>query len=214
MKTPVEQSTAVIAALEELMALDADIIATGQLVFHDRVLLPDLFVAAVLNRSLQLLHGFADLVRARNYLSSTPLFRLQLDNVIRLWAGTLVPSFDDFMTDVLHGRRIDQMPTTNGQQMTDSYLVTSLANHFNLPKLVDTYKYASGFVHLSGQHIFATNRVDEDRIAGDISRLDLTTPEPKWLDLISGFSDATNMGPSGIFMGRAVNHRSRSRSRP
>lgn len=75
MKTPVDQSPAVIAALDDLMVLDANIIATGQLVFHDRVLLPDLFVAAVLNRSLQLLHGFADLVRARNYLSSTPLFR-------------------------------------------------------------------------------------------------------------------------------------------
>lgn len=193
MRTPAEQSPAVIAALEELMALDADIIATGHLVFHDRVLLPDLFVAAVLNRSLQLLHGFSDLVRARNYLSATPLFRLQLDNAIRLWAGTLVPSFDDFVTDVLRGKRIDHMPTKNSQQMTDTYLVKSLANHFNLPKLVEAYKHASGFVHLSGQHMFATNRVDGERITGGISRLDLTTPVPEWLDLISGFSDATNM---------------------
>lgn len=36
-----------------------------------------------------------------------------------------MPSFDDFVTDVLHGRRIDQMPTTNGKQMTDNYLVKS-----------------------------------------------------------------------------------------
>lgn len=193
MKTPLEQSPAVIAALEQLMALDADIIATGHLVFHDRVVLPDLFVAAVLNRSLQLLHGFSDLVRVRNYLSATPLFRLQLDNTIRLWAGTLVPSFDDFTTAVLRGARIDKMRSTSNEKLSDHYLVTSLSNQFNLPKLVDAYDHASGFVHLSGQHIFAAHRVDEDRIAGGISRLDITTPEPKWLDLIRGFSDATNM---------------------
>jgi hypothetical protein len=193
MKTPVEQSQAVIAALEELMALDADIIATGRLVFHDRILLPDLFVTAVLNRSLQLLHGFSDLVRVRNYLSATPLFRLQLDNAIRLWAGTLVPSFDDFTTAVLRGRRIDKMKSTSNKKLSDHYLVTSLSNHFNLPKLVDAYEHASGFVHLSGQHMVAANRGDGERIAGGISRLDTTTPEPKWLDLIRGFSDATNM---------------------
>ena len=106
MKMPVEQSPAVIAARDELMVLDANIIATGRLVFHDRVLLPDLFVAAVLNRSLQLLHGFSDLVRVRNYPSATPLFRLQLDNVIRLWAGPLALSFDDFTTAVLRGEQI------------------------------------------------------------------------------------------------------------
>lgn len=193
MKTPVEQSPAVIAALEELMALDADIISTAHLVVHDRLLLPDLFVAAVLNRSLQLLHGFSDLVRVRNYLSATPLFRLQLDNAIRLWAGALAPSFDDFTNAVIRGEQIKKMMSRDGMPMTDKNLVKSLAENFGLPMLVASYEYACGFVHLSGEHVFATNRTDDGRIIGRIVREDVDTPEAKWLDLITGFSSATTL---------------------
>ena len=180
MKTPVEQSPAVIAALEDLMVLDADIIATGHLVFHERALLPDLFVGAVLNRSVQLLHGFSDLVRVRNYLTATPLFRLQLDNAIRLWAGALAPSFDDFTTAVIRGEQIKKMMSRDGMPMTDKNLVKSLAENFGLPMLVASYEYACGFVHFSGEHVFATNRTDDGRIIGRIVREDVDTPEAKW----------------------------------
>ena len=188
-----EQSSAVTAAIEEAMALDAAILEASREILHETALLPDLFVAAVLNRALQLLHGFEALVRTRNYLSATPLFRLQLDNAIRLWAGALAPSFDDFTNAVIRGDQIKKMMSRDGMPMTDKNLVKSLAENFSLPMLVASYEYACGFVHLSGEHVFATNRTDDGRIIGRIVREDVDTPEAKWLDLITGFSSATTL---------------------
>jgi hypothetical protein len=188
-----EQSSAVTAAIEEAMALDAAILEASREILHETALLPDLFVAAVLNRALQLLHGFEALVRTRNYLSATPLFRLQLDNAIRLWAGALAPSFDDFTNAVIRGDQIKKLMSRDGMPMTDKNLVKSLAENFGLPMLVASYEYACGFVHLSGEHVFATNRTDDGRIIGRIVREDVDTPEAKWLDLITGFSSATTL---------------------
>ena len=188
-----EQSSDVTAALEEVMTLDAAILDVSQELLQEVALVPDLFVTAVLNRSLQLLHGFDVLVRTRNYLSAAPLFRLQLDNAIRLWAGALLPSFDDFTTAVLRGERIDRMTGRDGKRLSDSYLVKSLAESFGLPTLVTTYDYACGFVHLSGEHVFDTNRAEDGRIIGGIVREDVMTPDTKWLDLIRGFSCATQL---------------------
>ncbi len=189
-----EVSTALKDAIDRLLLLDEDIIETGKRVFSEVALLPDLFVITVLNRSLQLLHGFAVLTRGRNYLSATPLFRLQLDNALRLWAASLVESFDSFTSAVLDGKRIDKMKSKDGARLTDRYLVSTLSEFLALPKLMTSYDYASGFVHLSGQHVLATNRVEHGhRMSGRIGRWDDTTPDTKWLDLIEGFSSATGI---------------------
>ena len=194
MDHPTEASPAVTAAIGKLLLLDAGIIETGKRVFADEAFLPDLFVAAVLNRSLQLLHGFAALVRSRNYLSATPFFRLQLDNGLRLWAASLVENFDVFTSEVLDGKQIDRMKSKEGKRLTDRFLVTTLSEFLDLPKLVSAYEYASGFVHLSGQHVFATNRVEQGRrLSGCIGRWDDTTPEVKWISLIEGFASATDI---------------------
>ena len=195
MEQPTEISPALESAIGELLLLDPAIIEAGKRVFSEEVFLPDLFVASVLNRALQLLHGFVELVRNRNYLSATPLFRLQLDNGLRLWAASLAESFDVFTSEVLDGKRIDKMKSKKScKPLTDRHLVTSLSEFLHLPKLPAAYDYASGFIHLSGQHVFATNRVDhEGKLTGRIARLDDTTDEAKWLDLIQGFSSATDI---------------------
>jgi hypothetical protein len=194
MDQPTKISTALESAISDLLLRDPAIIEAGRRVFSEDVFLPDLFVASVLNRTLQLLHGFVALVRNRNYLSATPLYRLQLDNGLRLWAAHLVESFDVFTSEVLNGKRIDKMKSKNGERLTDHYLVASLAEYLQLPELPTAYEYASGFVHLSGQHIFATHWIEHKvKLSGRIARLDEATDEAKWLDLIKGFSSATDV---------------------
>jgi hypothetical protein len=192
MQQPIDLSPRIAAALEDTLQRDAAIMDAGMRVFRETVYPPDLFVAAVLNRALQLVHGFVALVQAKNYLTATPLFRLQLDNALRLWAGSLVESFDVFTTKVLQGERIDKMTGKSGKKLTDQYLVETLAEHLGCPDLPTTYKYASGFIHLSGEHVFATNYVEDGSIKGRIVRADETMPEAKWLDLIDGFTSATD----------------------
>lgn len=194
MDQPKEISPAVESALDNLSLLDPAIIKAGKRLFAQEMFLPDLFVVSVLNRTMQLLHGFVGLVHARNYLSATPLFRLQLDNGLRLWAGSLVENFDDFTSKVLKGVQINRIKSKSGEKLTDHYLVTTLSKFLGLPKLPEVYNYASGFIHLSGQHIFATNRIDNGgKLAGHIGRWDDVTDEAKWLDLIHGFSSATDI---------------------
>jgi len=192
MQQPINLSPRISAALEDTLRRDAAIIDAGSRVFLESVYPPDLFVAAVLNRSLQLVHGFVDLVRAKNYLTATPLFRLQLDNALRLWAGTLVESFDVFTKQVLQGEQIARMTDKTGKKLTDKYLVDSLSEYLGYPDLPAAYKYASGFIHLSGEHVFATHRAEDECIKGRIVRADETISEAKWLDLISGFTSATD----------------------
>ncbi len=194
MDQPTEISPALESAISDLLLRNPAIIEAGKRAFSEDFFLPDLFVAAVLNRALQLLHGFVALVRNRNYLSATPLYRLQLDNGLRLWAAHLVESFDVFTSEVLNGKRIDKMKSKNGERLTDHHLITSLAAYLQLPKLPMAYNYASGFVHLSGHHIFATHRIEnEGKLLSRIVRLGETTDDAKWLDLIEGFSSATDV---------------------
>jgi len=195
MKPSTNLSPRITAALEDTLSRDAAIIAAGERVFRDSAYLPDLFVAAVLNRALQFVHGFVALVRAKNYLTATPLFRLQLDNALRLWAGTLVESFDAFTTKVLQGERIDKMAakTDKKQKLTDKYLVETLSRHLSAPDLPSVYEYASGFIHLSGEHVFATNCIENGVLKGRIVRVDEVIPEQKWLELIVGFTAATDI---------------------
>jgi len=190
----IEISPTIEGAMTKLLAFDAAILEAGKRTFADEAYLPDLFVASVLNRTLQLLHGFVVLIRNRNYLSAAPLFRLQLDNGLRLWAASMVQSFDVFTVEVLGGKRIDKMKSKSGEWLTDRYLVTTLSESLSLPKLVTAYEYSSGFVHLSGQHVLATHQVTEGgKLLGRIVRLDDTLSDEKWLELIEGFSSATGI---------------------
>jgi hypothetical protein len=141
MQQPIDRSPRISAALEDTLRRDAAIIDAGSRVFLESVYPPDLFVAAVLNRSLQFVHGFVDLVRAKNYLTATPLFRLQLDNALRLWAGTLVESFDVFTKQVPQGEQINRMTDKTGKKLTDKYLVDSLSEYLGYPDLPAAYKY-------------------------------------------------------------------------
>jgi len=76
----------------------------------------DLFVAAVLNRSLYLIDGFSMLVLDRNYISSAPLLRLQLDNALRLHAAWLVDEPHQFVIDVMSGKQIRNLKDSSGER--------------------------------------------------------------------------------------------------
>ena len=136
--------------------------------------------------------GSLTLSERRTILPQLPFFRLQLDNALCLWAGTLVESFDVFTKQVLQGEQINRMTDKTGKKLTDKYLVDSLSEYLGYPDLPAAYKYASGFIHLSGEHVFATHCAEDGCIKGRVVRADETISETKWLDLIGGFTSATD----------------------
>ncbi len=183
------------AAADQLLELDPLIMELTQELLKDGLLMHDFFVTAVLNRTLQLLHGTHLLIKNRQFLCAAPLLRLQIDNALRLYASSLVASSADFTSRVMDGERIDRMKTMEGEKMTDKFLVESLSKVFEASYLPAVYEHTSGYVHLSGSHIFrSVSSSGEGESKGflfRITRSDEHVSEELWLELIGAFKAVT-----------------------
>ena len=182
-------------ALSELEELDAEFMTLGKQMLAEETYVTDIFMAALLNRGLQLLHGFMLLVRNEHFVSAAPFVRLQIDNCCRHFAGTLVVSADELTMQLMEGQRLDKLVDRDGKKMTDAYLLERLAEVAQEPWLRPAYEKASGFVHFSGAHIFATTQANsEDRtIALRIYRKETNVPEAFWVELVEAFGAATEL---------------------
>lgn len=116
----------------------------------------DLLSSSVNNRALQLIKGFVALIKEENFISAIPLIRLQLDNALRFFATTLVSNYNDFFIHYLDGKPIRKFRDAGGKLLTDNYLATTLDQYF--PGTLKLYNDASGHIHLSERHFFATTR--------------------------------------------------------
>lgn len=113
----------------------------------------DLLVVGAVKRALSLSAGFSLLVRSWNLVAAYALVRMHLDTLMRLSGATLVSNPHDYAKNILEGKPINKMKSENNQQLTDKYLVGELGKQYEwMPRV---YQRASGFVHLSGKHIYS-----------------------------------------------------------
>jgi len=118
----------------------------------DGALFPvDLLALAALNRSANLVPGFALLIEARNFIAAAPLLRLQIDNCLRFYGVYIVGKPHAFASAVLKGEQIRKMKDSKGNLMTDRYLIQCVAKDF--PWITNVYEKTSGYIHLSETHI-------------------------------------------------------------
>lgn len=185
---------AVESAAESLLRLDAEIVARGSRVAADPLYRSDFFVIGVLNRSLQLLHGFVLLVKNRQFICAAPLLRMQVDSALRLYAGSLVGNFDEFTDKLLEGKRIDRMTAVDGSRLTDRYLIQRLASASGEQWLEPVYESTSGYVHFSGAHLSRAVRAAEPgHLHLQVSRHEGDASENTWLELVGAFGAATRL---------------------
>lgn len=112
----------------------------------------DFLAIAVLDRSLSLIRGFLRLVEDENMITASIMCRCQLDNGLRFFATTLTDKPDALVKNILAGSPINRFNDRTGKKMTDSHLKAELGKHVSwVPTL---YEQASGYVHLSEQHIY------------------------------------------------------------
>lgn len=114
----------------------------------------DLVAWAVLNRSLCLIDGVVVMVETRNLLCAGALLRLQIDSLMRLYAGCLIDNPHLLVNLLLKGESFRSVRSKSGERLTDAYLRTELAKIH--PWVSSVYSATSGFVHLSKPHIFST----------------------------------------------------------
>lgn len=119
----------------------------------------DMVATAVLQRSMDLTRGFILLVRADEHACAVPLLRLQLDNILRLFAASLFPGGGEVLTAILEGSGLNKLrgPSKNGRPgraLTDTYLCELAAASFAwLPEL---YSVTARTIHLSSPALFST----------------------------------------------------------
>lgn len=137
-------------------------IAEEMLKAHENAIYPlDLLAIAVFKRSLSLIRGFVTLIESENYVCAVPLIRLQMDNLLRFYASFIVENPHQFAIDVLDGKHIRNLKAKDGNKMTDRYLVNKLNEEYKWIK--EIYEKASGYIHLSNQHIFDSFKQNENR---------------------------------------------------
>jgi hypothetical protein len=154
----------------------------------------DLLAIAVLDRSLALLRGFCDLVEGKNMIAAAPLLRCQVDNGLRFFASTLVEHPHDFALEVHKGTPINKLKDRSGKLMSDAYLVDKLTAE--VPWVKSLYKQASGYVHLSEQHIFNTIGIpgqDDMTTIGITGRDGAVWTEERYLEAIEAFDFSTRL---------------------
>ena len=93
------------------------------------------------------------LVRQRNLACAAPLIRLQLDNVLRLYAASLFPSGRHVFDALIGGMPLSRLKAPDGANLRDVYLKRKAGEIF--PWLPQVYDATSGFIHLSNPGILA-----------------------------------------------------------
>jgi hypothetical protein len=122
----------------------------------------DLFISAIVNRSISIIQGFLTLASNNNYISAVPLIRIQIDNCLRFYAITLVENYDIFFADYLKGLHISNMKDSSGNKMNDTYLVTKLDSEV-FPGIRKLYTNTSGYIHFSNEHAFLQTQLVKDK---------------------------------------------------
>src|SRR4051812_1787182 len=79
------------------------------------ITLLSLFAFTVLKRSVSLVYGFTSLIRARNFICAVPLIRMQIDNLLRFHAASLVDDIDEFVLTVWQGTPVRRIRDRDGQ---------------------------------------------------------------------------------------------------
>ncbi|MFA4907552.1 MAG: hypothetical protein WC602_04755 [archaeon] len=153
----------------------------------------DLLVLATIKRSLCLLKGFVSMIEAKNFVAAAPLIRLQLDNCLRLYAGTLVIDPQEFARKIINGILVRNQKDRSNQKMTDRYLVDKLTQQFTWIKKV--YDNTSGYIHLSEKHVFNVLRTsgEDHKFNLRITDREEFIPDALYIEAIDAFKATTDI---------------------
>lgn len=143
------------AAIAKVEALRSDHDVAGKKLFEicsGNIFPCHALYLSVLNRSLGLLNGFCSLAKERNYECSAAIVRMQLDNVLRF--NGVLNTQDPHRTanEIFNGVRLNKMKSKAGKKLQDAHLVSLLAD--KNPWVQHVYEVASGYIHLSSNHMW------------------------------------------------------------
>lgn len=116
----------------------------------------DMFLIAILNRTINLNKAFSSLVRDKNFIAAAPLVRINIDSLMRMYAAR-ISEYDlhTFTLKVMGGEHVRNMKTNSGQKLTDKYLIDELSKIDGLSWIKDIYEASNSYIHFADSGIFA-----------------------------------------------------------
>ncbi len=114
----------------------------------------DFFFCASLDRCINLIDGFIDVLNQRNLTCAGALLRLQMDNCMRSYAAFIAKDKAAVIDCIVSGERINKQVSKDEKKLTDGYLkkeISKIDSGFS-----DIYDQASGYIHLSEKAFYQT----------------------------------------------------------
>lgn len=125
----------------------------------------DMFLIAILNRTINLNKAFTSLMRNNNFIAAAPLVRINLDSLMRMYAATISEyDMNSFASKVMAGDFIRKMKVKDSsEKMTDAYLVEKLSKISGMEWVTQVYSAGNSFVHFGDKVIFSSQKIADEK---------------------------------------------------
>jgi hypothetical protein len=154
----------------------------------------DLLALGALKRTISTIAGFKLLIESSNMVCARTLLRVQIDTALRFYSVFIVDDPHSYSMEILSGKQINHMQDSSGQKMRDAYLVNKLSEEY--PWLQTVYTNLSGYIHLSGSHLFhPVQSIDNETrsIQFAIQEEDTKFPEFSWVEVVDCFNESIDI---------------------
>ena len=129
----------------------------------ETLLKEDLFFCASLDKGIRVLDGFISMINERNLTCVGVLVRMQIDNCFRTYAPFIAKNKEEVIDTIIYSKKeLRQCLTNKDKKMRDSVLLEELSVFDGA--IIDVYKQASGYVHLSEKAFYAIARTADSSL--------------------------------------------------
>lgn len=137
----------------------------------------DRLIISALMRSKYLTEAYFELVSRSNYMASLHIIRLNLDNVLRVYAGFISENPDMFADKFIGGISVRNLEDRRGKKMSDSHLAKEISKKGGLEWIQEFYNEMSGFIHFSDKHYEHIFESDGSGYLGDNDNIKISIDE-------------------------------------
>lgn len=122
-----------------------------------------LYYMSLSNKATELIDGYILILEEKNLTCLAILLRVQLDNCMRVLAGSIVEDKETYFSNFRDPKiRLNKMKDVNGKKLTDSNLRKYLNAYDD--SFGKTYALTSEFIHFSGSSLESILQIKDNEI--------------------------------------------------
>lgn len=152
--------------LDKINALNTVIIKTGKsnMTAEKGLFQFDLYFIPLLNKALNLNVGYVNLVENGNFITAGALVRIQLDNLLRIFAASIIDiDVDNFASQILRGKKLNSFKDRLGKHLRDRYLAEQLSNNTGYEWVLKVYEEGHQYVHYTTHSLYAASNLNDEK---------------------------------------------------